>query len=305
MPDPVVHGAPVDVYYGKSEENARPIISAARSASRRSEQPTNAFWSGGPPTRDLPPTWVEAGSLRHLIHTRRSAQNYSPDKAPKAGLPGHLFYDILRRVLNQPAWFPWRPAVQPFLFVHRIAGLERGLYLLCRGRSCDELRRDVDPTRQFLWQQVPGAPLDVPLVLLRTGDFREEARLGSCVQDIASDSAFAVAFLAEHLPAMKLHGAWWYRRVHWEACALGGALYLAAGAAKEEAGMLQSTGIGCFFAPWVQALLKVDAPNWADVYHFTLGWPDEDRRVDVKQPPYHHVDEMRNRNRDHVDSRGQ
>ena len=73
----------------------------------------------------------------------------------------------------------------------------------------------------------------------------------------------------------------------WEACALGGALYLAAGAAAQapapgrvmaEAGgsgdptSLQGTGIGCFFAPWVQALLKVGAPNWADVYHFTLGW---------------------------------
>ena len=30
---------------------------------------------------------------------------------------------------------------------------------------------------------------------------------------------------------------------------------------------MQSTGIGCFFAPWVQAVLKVNAPNWADVYH--------------------------------------
>jgi len=212
---------------------------------------------------------------------------------------------VLRRVLNQPAWFPWRAAVLPFLFVHRIEGLERGLYLLCRGRGCDELRPAVDPKMQFLWENVPGAPLDVPIVLLRRGDVREEARLGSCVQDIASDSAFAVAFLAEHLPAMKLHGAWWYRRVHWEACALGGALYLAAGAAGVSAGALQSTGIGCFFAPWVQALLKVDAPAWADVYHFTMGWPDEDRRVDVRKPPYHHVDDMRSKNRDLVSSRGQ
>merc|ERR1712045_139061 len=98
-------------------------------------------------------------------------------------------------------------------------------------------------------------------------------------------------------PALEKLGAWWYKRAHWEACALGGALYLAAGAAGRDAG-LQATGIGCFFAPWVQALLKVDAPNWADVYHFTIGWPHEDRRVDIELPPYHHVDEMRGQNRD-------
>lgn len=305
MSKPTHSGAPVDIYYGKSEAAARPIIASVRAASTRHEPPSKAFWSAGAPPRDLPSAWAAAGPLRPLIHTRRSAQNYNPDAAPRGGLPGHLFYDMLRRVLNQPAWFPWKAAVQPFLFVHRVAGLKRGIYLMCRGRDCDELRPDLDPTHQFLWQKVPGAPPDVPLVLLRRGDVREEARLGSCVQDIASDSAFAVAFLAEHLPALKTHGAWWYRRVHWEACALGGALYLAAGAAGTSAGRLQSTGIGCFFAPWVQALLKVDAPNWADVYHFTLGWPDEDRRVDVKKPPYHHADAMRGRNRDTVSSRGE
>lgn len=58
------------------------------------------------------------------------------------------------------------------------------------------------------------------------------------------------------------------KRAHWEACALGGALYLAAGAAGLSAGPLQSTGIGCFFAPWVQAGLQVEAPAWADVCEF-------------------------------------
>lgn len=213
--------------------------------------------------------------------------------------------DCRARTLNQPVWFPWRAAVQPFLFVHRISGLQPGIYLLCRGRTCDELRPDLDPTGQFAWQRVPGAPLDVPLVMLRAGDVREEAKLGSCVQDIASDSAFAVAFIAEHLPGMKMHGGWWYKRMHWEACALGGALYLAAGAAGVTGGALQATGIGCFFAPWVQALLKVDAPNWADVYHFTMGWPQQDRRVDVSLPPYHHADSMQGSSRDAVSSRGQ
>ena len=78
----------------------------------------------------------------------------------------------------------------------------------------DELRGRLDPDRHWAWAAVPEAPPDLPLVLLRAGDVREEAKQGSCVQDIASDSTFAVAFMAEHLPAMQRHGGWWYRRAH-------------------------------------------------------------------------------------------
>eukprot|EP00441_Pelagodinium_beii_P047986 CAMPEP_0197625138 /NCGR_PEP_ID=MMETSP1338-20131121/4575_1 /TAXON_ID=43686 ORGANISM="Pelagodinium beii, Strain RCC1491" /NCGR_SAMPLE_ID=MMETSP1338 /ASSEMBLY_ACC=CAM_ASM_000754 /LENGTH=686 /DNA_ID=CAMNT_0043195457 /DNA_START=95 /DNA_END=2155 /DNA_ORIENTATION=+ len=293
-------GAPVETYYGAPEEEARPIIAAARAATRRLQPPSPDFWTSGAPPRELQSSWTSAGPLRPLIHARRSAQSYDPDKMPTGGLPSHIFYEILRRMLHQPAWFPWRPAVQPFLFVHRISGLEPGIYLLCRGYSGEELKKHVDPKGQLEWKTVPGVPDDVPLLLMRKGDVREEAKLGSCVQDIAADSAFAVAFLAEHLPMLEKHGAWWYKRVHWEACALGGALYLAAGAASAD---LQGTGIGCFFAPWVQALLGVDSPRWADVYHFTIGWPNVDRRVDGG-PPYAHVEALKGRDRDTVSSRG-
>jgi len=336
------------VYYGKPEAAARPIIASAREAGRRLARvgaDDEGFWSGGAPPRALPAAWAASATmppLRQLIHERRSAQSYDADAAPPGGLPAPLFFDILRRMAAQPAWFPWKPAVQPFLFVHRVAGLQPGIYLLCRGMGgaggggsgsssggggnsssssggggyssssgssiCDELRPRLDPRGVHLWQAVPGAPADMrDLVLLRAADVRDAARLGSCTQEIASESAFAVAFLAEHLPALKRHGAWWYKREHWEACALGGALYLAAGAAGDTGGgaTLQATGIGCFFAPWVQSFLEVDAPAWADVYHFTMGWPAEDRRVDVTGDPYAHVDELRGQDRDTVDSRGQ
>eukprot|EP00928_Gymnodinium_smaydae_P054402 TRINITY_DN3817_c0_g2_i3.p1 TRINITY_DN3817_c0_g2~~TRINITY_DN3817_c0_g2_i3.p1 ORF type:complete len:871 (+),score=123.32 TRINITY_DN3817_c0_g2_i3:39-2615(+) len=172
MGPPQHHGAPVEVYYGKPEVDARPIIAAARSASLRRTRPTASFWTGGPPTSELPAAWTSAGPLRPLIHQRRSAQNYNPDAAPNGGLPSALFHDILRRVLHQPVWFPWRAAVQPFLFVHRVEGLEPGIYLLCRGRTCEELRADVDPLGQFEWRTAPGTPLDVPLVLLRGRSLR-------------------------------------------------------------------------------------------------------------------------------------
>eukprot|EP00747_Dinoflagellata_sp_TGD_P019945 gnl/TRDRNA2_/TRDRNA2_127498_c2_seq1.p1 gnl/TRDRNA2_/TRDRNA2_127498_c2~~gnl/TRDRNA2_/TRDRNA2_127498_c2_seq1.p1 ORF type:complete len:361 (+),score=34.37 gnl/TRDRNA2_/TRDRNA2_127498_c2_seq1:99-1085(+) len=300
-----LHGAPVQTYYGKPEAQARPIIAAAREASRRTEPPKESFWSGKGPSLQLHSSWTTAGPLRPIIHARRSAQSYDPDGGPKNGLPTHIFYGVLRRLMHQPVWFPWRATVQPFLFVHRVEGIQPGIYMLCRGLDGDEgqLRKRIDPDGHFDWQSVPDVPDDVPLVLVRRGDVREEAKLGSCVQDIASDSAFAVVFMAEHLPALAQHGAWWYKRAHWEACALGGALYLAAGAAGAKAG-LQSTGIGCFFAPWVHALLNVDPLRWADVYHFTLGWPNIDRRLDLAVAPYDHADAMRGRDRDTVSSRG-
>lgn len=215
MPSPAYHGAPLETYYGQPEVEARPIIAAAREASRRAAPPKENFWQGGPPPRELSAVWKSAGPLRPLIHNRRSAQGYNPEAGPAAGLPLELFYDMMRRVLHQPVWFPWGAKVQPFIFVHRIAGLPKGLYLLQRlggpgsNQTSQDLRTSLDPTGSFIWEPAAAAPDDVPLVLLRAGDVREEARLGSCVQDIASDSAFSVAFLAEHLPALQAHGAWW------------------------------------------------------------------------------------------------
>ena len=53
------------------------------------------------------------------------------------------------------------------------------------------------------------------------------------------------------------------------------------------------------------AFFEVDALDWADVYHFTLGWPHEDRRVDVTGDPYSHVDDMYGVDRDTIDTTGQ
>lgn len=294
-------GAALETYYGRSEQEARPLIAAAHEACKRLVPPGPGYWTGGLPPMHLHPAWSSAGPLRPLIHARRSAVSYDPASAPPGGLSREAFDIMLERLLHQPAWFPWRPAVQPVFFVHRVEGLEPGLYLLCRGWGAEELQASLDPLGRFEWSPAEGASSDVPLVLLRRGDVREEAKLASCMQEIASDSAFAVVFLAEHLPALERLGPWFYPRVHWEACALGGALYLAAGAAGSG---LQATGIGCFFAPWVHALLTVDAKEWADVYHFTVGWPQVDKRVDLSLPPYHHVERLRGRDRDAVSSRG-
>lgn len=302
------HGAPLEIYYGKSETQVRPLLAAAHEACWRDAPPNPDYWSAGalpPASHPLGPSWQSAGPLRPLIHARRSAVSYDPARAPTSGLAVALFADLLRRVLEQPVWFPWRAAVQPIFFLHRIEGLEPGIYILARSLSIEDTRNKLDPNSTFLWEPASrqGLAEDIPLWLLKRGDVRQEAKLASCAQDIASDSAFAVVFLAEHVPLLEQYGAWWYPRAHWEACALGGALYLAAGAAGVNAG-LQATGIGCFFAPWLHALLGVDSTSWADVYHFTVGWPDHDERVDTSLLPYHHVNELRGSNRDSISSRG-
>ena len=55
--------------------------------------------------------------------------------------------------------------------------------------------------------------------------------MSSCHQEIAADGAFAAAMLAEFEPRLAAHGPWFYRRLHWEAGAIGQVLYLEAEAA--------------------------------------------------------------------------
>jgi len=291
---PCVHRAQsFESYYGRDEARARPIVAAARIGSRKLQVPNDAFWRNDGPPCELDASWASAGPLRPFIHQRRSAQGFDASMGP---LRRSTFDVILQRFLRHPLWLPWDPIVQPMIFVHRVEGLDSGVYLLPRGtRGLNGLKGVLAPAEgRFLWEPVPGTPTDVPLLLLERGDIRDPTKLASCVQDIASDSAFAVAFLMEYLPVMEHYGSWMYRRGHWEACALGGALYLAAEAAGEG---LQGTGIGCFFGPWVHAWLDVDATAWQDVCHFTVGWPEKDTRVQ-NLAPYHHLDALKGSNRD-------
>ena len=104
----------------------------------------------------------------------------------------------------------------------------------------------------------------------------------SCHQDIAADCCFAVGFLTEF--AGPLQGApWVYRELFWETGLLGQILYLEA-----EAAGIRATGIGCFFDDALHRLLGLDGLAWQSLYHFTVGGPVEDRRVQ-SLPPYAHL----------------
>ena len=192
-------------------------------------------------------------------------------------LPATAFFTLLDRLvprLGIPPWdaLPWEPRVQPVLFVHRVEGLAPGLYLLERSLEVHAALREA-LRRSFAWERPEGCPEGLRLFRLEEGDTRSFARFASCQQEIASDSAFAVAMLAELGPALD-SGPWSYRWLHWEAGLLGQVLYLEA-----EALGVRATGIGCFFDDVVHEALGLGNARFRDLYHFTVGGAVEDRRL--------------------------
>jgi len=80
--------------------------------------------------------------------------------------------------------------------------------------------------------------------------------------------------LADLEPALAQHGAWFYRRLHWECGAIGQVLYLEA-----EAAGIRGTGIGCFFDEPAREVFGMASGPWQSLYHFTVGGPLEDTRL--------------------------
>jgi SagB-type dehydrogenase family enzyme len=215
-----------------------------------------------------------------LIRQRRSAVAMDGT----TGIGANAFLHIVERLLPRPGIPPWDvlpgpPRVHPVFLVHRVDGLGPGLYLLERAPGAlEELRRAL--RQPFVFQAVGIRSL--PLFLLEEGDARSFARFASCHQEIASDSAFAVAMLAD-LDGLDRE-PWLYRRAHWEAGVVGQVLYLEA-----EAAGVRGTGIGCYFDDVVHETLGLAGDRFRDLYHFTVGGAVEDRRLTTRPGYGDHV----------------
>jgi SagB-type dehydrogenase family enzyme len=237
-----------------------------------------------PVARARPEPAPSGASARTLFRTRRSAVEMDGVTT----LARADWLRMLARTLPRPGHVPFasllgRPRVHLLLFVHRVDGVEPGLYLLLR----DAERRETLASSihaDFRWSPIASDDLDLALYLLEPADTRNAAALLSCRQAIAADGAFAVAMLAELEPALREHGAWMYRHLHWEAGAIGQVLYLEAEAAARRA-----TGIGCFFDDAVHELLGLRDRSLASLYHFTVGGPLEDDRLQTLDA-YHHLE---------------
>jgi SagB-type dehydrogenase family enzyme len=130
-----------------------------------------------------------------------------------------------------------------WLYVHRVGGLEPGLY-----------RANLD--------------------CVRTGDQRVTAAGLSLGQDLAGNACVAFSMIADLDRITAFHGDRGYRYAHFEAGAIGHRLYLAA-----EAMGFQSTGIGAFYDDAVHRYLDIEPGQGQVIYHFACGYAVKDERL--------------------------
>lgn len=267
-----------------------PLIEQAAQASRL---PDDWLTRLPPPEASrLPPLMPapNAPGSAALIRQRRSGQRYNP----RLSLDKEAFYRMLDALLPRPDAAPWSvlpsaARVHLLLFVERVEGLPPGIYLLPRSPAgAAALERDIAPADGRFADQAPVAghdpdcPPHLGLVCLAPLELPELQRLTralSCHQDIAATGAFTLGFLADLDEALAL-GAEHYRHLLREAGLLGQILYLEA-----EAAGVRGTGIGCFFDTAVSKVLGLEESGWQSLYHFTVGHPVTDSRIETG-PPY-------------------
>jgi len=207
-----------------------------------------------------------------LLRKRRSAQVMDGISSMLL----HSFFAILRAAMPKASPFsllPWKPCIHPVFFVHRVEGLEKGLYILLRDSGQKEAIKEA-MLEDFVWERPSVAPPDLELYQLAQGDSRLASKETSCRQDIASDGCFAAAMLAAFEEPLQKYGPWYYRRLFWECGVIGQAFYLAS-----EAAGFQGCGIGCFFDDMVHRMLGLSGCEYQDLYHFTVGRAHVDPRL--------------------------
>ncbi len=217
-----------------------------------------------------------------IIKQRRSAQAFDGVSTMEPS----VFYAMLDKLLPRANTPPWdcaiqQPRVHPVLFIHNVEGLARGVYALPRYEQALPFLKS-KLRAEFKWQKPEGCPEHIPLYLLVAANCQNAARTIACHQDIAADSAFSLAMLAEYDEVIS-QAPYLYRKLYWEAGMLGQVLYLEA-----EANNLRGTGIGCFFDDALHETLGITDTSLQDVYHFTVGMPIVDQRL-ISLPPYGHL----------------
>jgi hypothetical protein len=230
-----------------------------------------------------------AYSAGQIIRQRRSAVAFDGHTS----ISSAAFFRMLERIVPQTdvaiahrcvPWdcWPYDPSIHLLLFVHRVEGLEPGIYFLVRdSRRREFIQHTLDA--MLTWTPVRECSSSLPLYRLMEGDATTLASQVSCLQRIAGDSAFSFGMLAEFEGVLRERGAWWYPRMFWESGLLGQVLYLEA-----EAADVRATGVGCFFDDPVHEIVGVKGLDLQSLYHFTIGGAVEDTRL-TTLPPYIHL----------------
>ena len=220
-------------------------------------------------------------SAAEIIRKRRSATSFDRDGA----VGKNQFLAILDKTLPRNNCAPFdagliNPTAHLLIFAHNIEDMTPGLYLFFRNeKDFDALKKIA--RSGFLWKQVEP---DFPLFLLEEGNFRQQAMMVSCHQEIAGFSSFSLGMIAELKDSISSK-PFRYRHLFWEAGMIGQVLYLEA-----EAHGFRGTGIGCFFDNAVHEILGIKDLRYQSLYHFTIGRPVEDHRLST-YPPYYHLND--------------
>jgi SagB-type dehydrogenase family enzyme len=256
------------------------VIDDVAAATRKPATSSGAARAVAPALPD--PARAETTPAAAIIRGRRSAVALDGTTSIAAER-FHAMLDALLPRPGVPPWdaLPWEPRVHLVLFVHRVRGLEPGLYLLERSaEACAALREVLGS--DALWTTPAGTPEHLRLSCLARRDCRRAAALVSCHQEIAADGAFSLGMIVPFRETVDA-AAHDYRRLFWETGVLGQVLYLEA-----EAAGVRATGIGCFFDDAVHEVVGLTGDRFQSLYHFTVGGPVDDSRL-VTRPPYEHL----------------
>ncbi len=218
---------------------------------------SNREWRGisaaepGPAGRGeikLPPPASSRRPFGDVARMRRSALDF-------VGGTRSMSYAQLSAILsvaNRPfsGDFAGTRFIQLYLYAHRVDGLQPGVYRF--------------------WQA------SAELEQIKSGDQRVQAAGLSLGQDLAGNACVAFSMIGDVERAVRAHGDRGYRYVHFEAGAIGHRLYLAA-----EAFGLGATGIGAFYDDEVHHYLHLAPEQGQVVYHFAIGYPVPDPRLET------------------------
>jgi SagB-type dehydrogenase family enzyme len=234
------------------EQETYPLIKRIHNATKLSTEST--IPSLGPPKASghgeisMPPLAFTSRSFGDVVRRRRSALDFRGGRE-SISLPqlATLLSTTRERLF---ADFATHRYVYLYLYVHRVEGLEPGVYRFWLEHA--ELQR------------------------IKAGDQRLVAAALSLGQDLAGNACVAFSMIGDFQNAARSYGDRGYRYVHFEAGAIGQRMYLAA-----EALGLGATGIGAFFDEEVNRYLGLSSELGQVVYHFAIGYPVADPRLEA------------------------
>ncbi len=196
----------------------------------------------------LPPPASSRRGFGEVARGRRSALDFVCDMRSMPATQLSAILSAATRPLL--ADFAGARFIQLYLYVHRVDGLQPGVYRF--------------------W------PEHAELEAIKSGDQRVAAAGLSLGQDLAGNACVAFSMIGDFERATRAYGDRGYRYVHFEAGAIGQRLYLAA-----EACGLGATGIGAFYDEEVHRYLNLRPEYGQVVYHFAIGYPVPDPRLEA------------------------